>query len=236
MTDGLLTLITLRGQLASRIKNTEGRQPKRINAIPNRSPDLGIPSRTNALWPSFRPFCHPIHHTRVQYSLHSRTEARAPVFRCLVYVNLDSTVIRQTVTSPSQEVCYENLILVRYFRWLGIRPIDVEDRTVHSSANLFCMVFKFGEREHSFVRFQTTFEPSPPWLIEVSSLNLGPVVFEPHSMYIWHISLAFFREYNMCYGISRKTVPNFSSVLIITRSCRHICFLKMWLELFMLQM
>jgi hypothetical protein len=87
MTDGLLTLITLRGQLASRIKNTEGRQPKRINAIPNRSPDLGIPSRTNALWPSFRPFCHPI--TAYRCSLHSRTEARAPVFRCLVYGNLD---------------------------------------------------------------------------------------------------------------------------------------------------
>jgi hypothetical protein len=82
----LLTLITLQGQLASRIKNTEGRQPKRINAIPNRSPDLGIPSRTNALWPSFRPFCHPIQHTGARYS---RTEARAPVFRCLVYGNLD---------------------------------------------------------------------------------------------------------------------------------------------------
>ena len=46
MTDGLLTLITLRGQLASRIQNTKGRQPKHINAILNRSPDLGIPSRT----------------------------------------------------------------------------------------------------------------------------------------------------------------------------------------------
>jgi hypothetical protein len=66
------------GQFASRIKNTEGRQPKR-NPILNTSPDLGIPSRTNALWPSFRPFCH----TGV------RTEARAPVFRCLVYGNLD---------------------------------------------------------------------------------------------------------------------------------------------------
>ena len=68
MTDGLLTLITLRGQLASRIKNTEGRQPKRINAIPNRSPDLGIPSRTNALWPSFRLFCHPILHIGAHYT------------------------------------------------------------------------------------------------------------------------------------------------------------------------
>jgi hypothetical protein len=78
-------LITLRGQLASRIKNTEGRQPRRINTIPNRSPDLGIPSRTDALWPSFRPFCHPIQHTGARYT----PEARAPVFRCLVYGNLD---------------------------------------------------------------------------------------------------------------------------------------------------
>jgi hypothetical protein len=70
--NGLLTLITLRGQLASRIKNTEGRQPKRINAIPNRSPDLGIPSRTNALWPSFRPFCHPIQHTGARYTLEQK--------------------------------------------------------------------------------------------------------------------------------------------------------------------
>ena len=45
MTDGLLTLITMRG-----------RQPKR-NPILNRSPDLGISSRTNALW---RPFVRPV--------------------------------------------------------------------------------------------------------------------------------------------------------------------------------
>ncbi|KIM89783.1 hypothetical protein PILCRDRAFT_812590, partial [Piloderma croceum F 1598] len=57
MTDGLLTLITFQGQFASCIKNTEGSQPKR-NLILNRSPDLGIQSRTNAHWPSFRPFCH----------------------------------------------------------------------------------------------------------------------------------------------------------------------------------
>jgi hypothetical protein len=72
MTDGLLTLITLRGQLASRIKNTEGRQPEH-DAILNRSPDLGIPSRTNVLWPSFRPFCR----TGVRYTpeqKHSWTE------------------------------------------------------------------------------------------------------------------------------------------------------------------
>ncbi|KIM83723.1 hypothetical protein PILCRDRAFT_819371 [Piloderma croceum F 1598] len=69
MTDALLTPITLRSQLASLIKNTEGRQPKRINANPNRSwPDLGIPSRTNPLWPSFCPFCHPIQHTGARYT------------------------------------------------------------------------------------------------------------------------------------------------------------------------
>jgi hypothetical protein len=58
-----LTLITLRGQLASRIKNTVGRQPKR-NPILNRSPDLGIPSRTNALWLSFRA----LRHTGARYT------------------------------------------------------------------------------------------------------------------------------------------------------------------------
>ena len=49
-------------------QNIEGRQPKRINGIPNRSHDLGIPSRTNALWPSFRPFCHAIQHTGARYT------------------------------------------------------------------------------------------------------------------------------------------------------------------------
>ncbi|KIM89300.1 hypothetical protein PILCRDRAFT_219992 [Piloderma croceum F 1598] len=93
-TDGLLTLITLR--LASQIKNTKGRQPKR-NAIPNRSPDLGIPSRTNALRPSFRPFCD-TSYPAYRCSLHSRTEARAPVF---VYGNLDLIPIDNR-TSSSQ--------------------------------------------------------------------------------------------------------------------------------------
>jgi hypothetical protein len=69
LTDGLLTLIT------------EGRQPKR-NAIPNRSPDLGIPSRTDALWPSFRLFCH----TGARYTPEQK---HGHLLSCLVCENLD---------------------------------------------------------------------------------------------------------------------------------------------------
>jgi hypothetical protein len=63
------------GQLSSRIKNTEGCQPKRSNAIPSRSPHLGIPSCTN---PSGRLSVHSVILSSIPVFVSTRAGHRNP--------------------------------------------------------------------------------------------------------------------------------------------------------------
>jgi hypothetical protein len=75
------------GQLSSRIKNTEGCQPKRSNAIPSRSPHLGIPSCTN---PSGRLSVHSVILSSIPVFVSTRAGHRNPYM----------AYIRRRITGP----------------------------------------------------------------------------------------------------------------------------------------